>query len=43
MDALRQMLVGQAIHALQFHDEIFFNHQIGHVFAHLLPFVADRK
>ena len=43
MDAWRQMLVGKTVHALQFHDELFLNHQIGHRFADVLPFVAHRK
>ena len=35
VDALRQMLVGKAVRTLQFHDELFLNHRIGHVFAHV--------
>jgi hypothetical protein len=31
VDALRQMLVGKAVHAFQFDDEL--NHRTGHTFA----------
>ena len=43
IDALRQMLVGKVVHALQFHEELFLNHQIGHILAHVLAFIANRK
>ncbi len=41
IDALRQMRVGNVVHTLQFHDDLLLDHQVGHVFAHVLPFVAN--
>src|ERR1700722_1477258 len=37
------MFVAKPVHALQFHDNFLVNQQIGTVFAHTLPLVADWK
>jgi hypothetical protein len=37
------MLVGKAVHALQFHDDLLLDHQIGHILADVLPFVTNWK
>ena len=38
-----QTLVGKGVHALQFHDHFFLDYEIGHIFAHVLPLVTNRK
>lgn len=43
IDAWSKMLVSEAVHALQFHDDFLFYYEIGHVFADIVPFVPDRK
>jgi len=43
MDALRQMLVGKAVHALQFHDDLSRDQQIGPILAAVLRFVTNWK
>jgi hypothetical protein len=43
IDTLSQMFVSKPVHALQFHDNFLVNQQIGTVFAHTLPLVADWK
>ena len=35
------MLVGQALHALQFDDKLFFDYQIGHILANISSFLTD--
>jgi hypothetical protein len=43
VDAMGQILVGKPLLALQFHNDLFFNHEIGQIFAYLPAFVANRK
>jgi len=43
VDALRQMLAGKAIHALEFHDEFAFDYEVGEVFTDAFSFVANWK
>src|SRR6266446_3194202 len=38
-----KVFVSETVHTLQFDDELFLHNQISHVFAHVLPLVANRK
>ena len=42
-DPLRQMLVGNALHTLQFQDKLLLNNEVGEILAHVPAFVADPK
>jgi hypothetical protein len=40
---LRQVLIGEVPHTLQFHNQLFFYHQVGDVLADVLALVANGK
>jgi hypothetical protein len=43
VQALRHMLIGQAVDAFQFNDQHVFHEDIGIVFANTLTFIDDRE
>ena len=42
INALRHMLIREALHTFQFDQELVLNNHVGHILTHTLPFICNR-